>query len=193
MSASDIETTFHSFAPFGFVLVERGVGHGSLSTLEYVEGQKGGDDHIGHVDDLADLQIDRDACEAIGLFAAQAVGVGDVVQHIEQRVAGRRRNVFGFIAPVAPNRKPGRRVEAAGHRSFRPHEIVVAREGWIVLPAAGSFALQYFEIAPRRWRTFRWPSRTIRRHLVQSARRRRKTGRPPPRPGGRALSPRRFA
>ena len=62
----------------------------------------------GMFDDLTDLQIYGHASEAVGLLAAHAGNIGDVVQHVEQCVAGSRGNVLLFFPAVAPHREPSR-------------------------------------------------------------------------------------
>ena len=51
------------------------------------EWQKRRDGVVRHVDGLTDVQVDRDARDAVGLIAREAVRVLDVAYHAEQRAA----------------------------------------------------------------------------------------------------------
>src|SRR5262249_19645633 len=51
-------------------------------------GEKRRDDPVRRVDDLADLQIDGDAAENIGLLAAEPALLDEVLDHVADRLLG---------------------------------------------------------------------------------------------------------
>src|SRR5712664_2012695 len=63
---------------------------------EDVFGQERGHEHVGDVDELADLEVDGDAAEGVGLLPCPP-SLGQVVDHVEERVAGRERDVLGVV------------------------------------------------------------------------------------------------
>src|ERR1700738_1645388 len=65
-------------------------------TGEDVFGQERGHQHVEDVDELADLEVDGDAAEGVGLLPCPRA-LGQVVDHVEERVAGRERDVLRLV------------------------------------------------------------------------------------------------
>jgi hypothetical protein len=55
--------------------------------------QEGGHEHVWHVDQLADLELNGDAANGAALLSSPAT-LFQVVDHVEQAVARRMRNVY---------------------------------------------------------------------------------------------------
>src|SRR5258708_7133560 len=97
---------------------------------EDVFGQEGGHEHVGHVDELADLEVDGDAADGVGLLGRPAP-LGQVVDHVEQRVAGGEGDVLGVVDAVFGDRDTGGGVEAAGGGELGRQVVVLPGEAGV--------------------------------------------------------------
>src|SRR5215472_15661999 len=90
-------------------------------------GQERGDEHVGRVDHLADLEVDRDAADRVSLLP-RPPPLGEVVDHVEQRVAGREGDVLGVVDAVPGDRDPRGGVEPARRGVLRRQVVLVPGE-----------------------------------------------------------------
>ena len=131
----------------------------------------------------ADLQVHRHATDRVRLLAGVLPLLHQVVDHRQQRVAGRQRRVLGLLGAVVAHREAGRGVEAARRLEARIDDVLLAA----VLDAPdvppSGLALAQVERRPRTSRTSRPPCRRPRRRPARSGRRRPRRGRPGRRPG----------
>src|SRR6202795_4998167 len=56
-------------------------------------GEECGDDPVGHVHDLADLEIDRDTRDHVGLLAREPAFLDQVIDHVADRLLGRGKEI----------------------------------------------------------------------------------------------------
>src|SRR4051794_24271830 len=94
---------------------------------EHVQRQQRADQEVGHVDGLADAQVDGAAAQRVGLLGVQAPRL-QVVDHVQQRVAGGEGEVLARVLAVLVDADAGGRVEAARRGHLRRGEPVVAEE-----------------------------------------------------------------
>src|SRR5215472_2248360 len=90
-------------------------------------GQERGDEHVGRVDHLADLEVNRDAADRVGLLP-RPPPLGEMVDHVEQRVAGGERDVLGVVDAVPGDRDPRGGVEPARRGVLRRQVVLVPGE-----------------------------------------------------------------
>src|SRR5213593_441690 len=81
---------------------------------EDVEGQEGGDDDVGQIDDLAHLEVDGHAADGVGLLTGVAVLVAQVLDHVGHGVAGGQREVLELVAARPTDTDAGGGEEPAG-------------------------------------------------------------------------------
>ena len=67
------------------------------------------------------LEVNRDACQAIGLLARIAMRIDDIIDHVEKGVSRRDVQVLGFGTAVLARRISRRRVEAPFRRLRGQH------------------------------------------------------------------------
>src|SRR4029077_7161249 len=79
-------------------------------------GQTRRHDPVRRVDDLADLEVDRDAAEDIGLLAAEPALLDQVVDHVADRLL----RVGEEIRPVRRRHVAGAALESGEDRPARP-------------------------------------------------------------------------
>src|SRR4029450_10077375 len=104
--------------------------------LEDVQGQERRDHERRHVDHFADLEVHGHAADGVGLLAGPAAVVLEVVDHVQQGVAGGQGEVLGAALAVAGDRQAGGGEEPARGGVLGGQVVVVAGE-LEVLDAAG--------------------------------------------------------
>src|SRR5918994_1805960 len=96
--------------------------------------------HVRDVDKLADLEVDRDAAECIALLAGPPT-LDEVVDHVEQCVAGSERRVLGAVLALLGHRYPGGRVEPARCCVLGWQVVVLPAESQVADALFGRLAL----------------------------------------------------
>src|SRR5215213_8596739 len=94
---------------------------------EHVERQQRADQEVRHVDGLADAQVDCAAAQRVGLLGVKAARL-EVVDHVQQGVAGGEGEVLARVLAVLVHADAGGRVKAARRGELRRGEPVVAEE-----------------------------------------------------------------
>src|SRR6516165_6513643 len=111
---------------------------------EDVFGQERGDEHVGNVDELTDLEVDGDAADGVGLLPCPPA-LGQVVDHVEQRVAGRERDVLRLIDAVSRHGDASDGIEAARCGKLGRQVVVLPRKPGVADPLLSSLALTHAE------------------------------------------------
>ena len=70
------------------------------------KGKEGGDADVGEVDDFADLEVDGDAADDVGLLPAVA-SVHEQVDHVEEGLSGGEGDVAGVVLAVGDGHAGG--------------------------------------------------------------------------------------
>ena len=69
------------------------------TSRRYLRGEECRHQHVGNVDELADLEVDGDAADRVGLLPCPA-SFREVLDHVEERVAGGEGRVLGVVLAV---------------------------------------------------------------------------------------------
>src|SRR5215472_14481809 len=107
--------------------------------IKDVERQEGADDEVRDINEFAELQVDGNAADRVGLLPVPAA-FDQQVDHRQQRVARAQRRVFALVRTVGADRQSGRRNKTLGRGEFGREVIVVARETREADAAALGFA-----------------------------------------------------
>ncbi len=104
-------------------------------------GRKAETTKLGTSTTSRDLEVDGHAADGVGLLAGPAAVVLQVVDHVEQGVAGGQGEVLGAVLAVAGDRQAGGGEEPAGGGELGRQVVVVAGELEVLDAAGGGPAL----------------------------------------------------
>jgi hypothetical protein len=81
---------------------------------EVAEREYRGNNEIGDVDHLGDLEVYGNSADCVCLLFVIAPLVSQVSDHLVQRVCRREAGALGLVGAIGTDRESGRRVEALG-------------------------------------------------------------------------------